>query len=229
VCASISKRDRLANEAVQTASRIAWVLYTQRVKTSTLHMMPQKFALDTRDCLLAKFKPDAHDRLLTLVLLTKKQAVYDAPRTPVANTRQVLVATFLEPQKLMVALKTLLRNSISSELIESLKGEDKYLLDTMQDFRNSVVQLHTLVKKATSTDSMLERTRKQTHLFVLITPMQRDWCNLLCFRCMEMQANFNKHTSLCAELVSEFGLKDRVDHEQEVPEQDMRADKRREK
>ena len=219
MCAAMSKRDRLANEAMQTASRIAWVLYTQRVKGSSPHIIPDKFALDTRDCFLYRFKPAAHDRLLTIVLLTKKQVENDAPRTPVANTRQVLVATFLEPQKLIVALKTLLRNSMSRELMESLEGEDEYLRDTMQDFRNSVIQLHTLVKKATSTDSMLERTRKQTHLFVLITPMQSDWCNLLCFRCMEMQANFNKSTTLCAELVSKFGLKDRLDHEQEV--QDM--------
>ena len=221
MCGSTSKRDRRANEAMQTASRVVWVLYTQRVKPSEgakPHMMSKKFALDTRDCLLARFKPDAHDRLLTIVLLTKKQTEIDAPRTPKANTRQVLVATFLEPQKLLVALKTLLRNSLSSELTDALEGEDEYLRETIQRFRDSVIELHTMVKKSCSTNSMLERARNGTHLFVLITPMQSDWCNLLCFRCMQLQANFNNSTTLCTDLVSVFGEKDGADHEQEVRE-----------
>ena len=217
MCGPISKRDRRLNEAMQTASRVVWVLYTQRVKPTEgaiPHMMSKKFALDTRDCLLARFKPDAHDRLLTIVLLTKKQVEIDAPRTPKANKRQVLVATFLEPQKLLVALKTLLRNSLSYELTDALKGEDEYLRETIQTFRDSVIQLHTRVKKFSSADSMLERARNGTHLFVLITPIQADWCNILCFRCMQMQANFSNSTTLCTDLVSEFGENDRAEYEE---------------
>ena len=217
MCGPISKRDRRLNEAMQTASRVVWVLYTQRVKPTDgaiPHMMSKKFALDTRDCLLARFKPDAHDRLLTIVLLTKKQVEIDAPRTPKANKRQVLVATFLEPQKLLVALKSLLRDSLSYELTDALEGEEEYLREMIQTFRNSVIQLHTMVKKFSSVDSSLERARNGTHLFVLITPMQADWCNMLCFRCMQMQANFSNSTTLCTDLVSEFGESDRAEYEE---------------
>ena len=213
MCGPASKRDRRANEAMQTASRIVWVLYTQRIADATSHTV----ALDTQDCLLARFKPDAHDKLLTIFLLTKKQVEADAPNTPEANTQQALSATFLDPQKLMVALKAMLRNSMNFDLsnFAQLSG-DEYLSETIQDFRNSVIKLHTVVKKATSLNSMLERTRNRTHLFVLITPMQSDWCNLLWFRCLELQANFYNERTLCAELLSEFGHKDRVEYKKEL-------------